>query len=570
MSGIGKGITASSIGVCLKAHGLKVTAIKIDPYLNVDSGTMSPFEHGECYVLDDGGETDLDLGNYERFLDINLTKDHNITSGKIYNELLQKERKGDYLGKTVQIIPHFTNMVQEWIKRVSTNADICIIELGGTVGDIESAPFVESLRQLIVNLPKEDTLLVNVTYLIKLKNDLKTKPAQQGIKILKSLGLSPDILCVRSEGIITDEIKKKLSDFCHISTDHILINQDVSNIYEVPILFKLENIIDIIDNKLLLHHNPNFRYNEDKWNEWVDFSKKFYVEKRTTKKIAIVGKYVDGTDCYLSLTNAIKHACIHNDVNFDIKLVDSEEQDFEILKSFHAVIIPGGFGYRGIEGMILAAQVCRENNIPCLGICLGFQVMIIEFARNVLKLKEANSTEFSPKTSHPVVTIIDRTFGVTDPIRRANLIEKNENMGGTMRLGLQTTIMQNGDKIQRRHRHRYEFNPKYLKMFQNSDMKFIGWDSTKTKMDILSIGKSIGVQYHPEYTSRPGRPDGTFTNLLKKYVPPKDSTWCNGKEMNPPDRIDLGMMYGELKELYPNMEIFSIVNGKTYVDGLEI
>jgi len=546
MSGIGKGITASSIGVCLKACGLSVTAIKIDPYLNVDSGTMSPFEHGECYVLNDGGETDLDLGNYERFLDINLTKDHNITSGKIYNELIRKERKGDYLGKTVQVVPHFTNLVKEWIHRVAKIPvgngvpQICIIELGGTVGDIESAPFVEAIRQMI----DEDVLLVNVTYLVKLKDEIKTKPSQQGIKILRENGLNPDVLCVRSEGEITDDIKQKLSNFCHIPESHIFANPDVSNIYQVPLLFK--PIVKLID--------PSLKYGSF-WDKWTKFANNFYIEGRRTKKIAIVGKYVKLADSYLSLTNAIKHTCIQMDVNCNIELLDCDNFDH---LDYDAVIIPGGFGYRGIEGMIKTAQICRENGIPCLGICLGFQVMVIEYARNVLGLKGANSTEFDPDTPHPVIRHATRVRSDPSKADQITIIEENENMGGTMRLGLQKTMTEGGE-LWERHRHRYEFNPDYLFKFMKSGFKFVGWN--EMKIDMIQIGMSSGVQFHPEYTSRPGEPNRAFLDLLT------DRMWTNGQTSYPKKKgLNMGYLWGHLKQKYPEMKEVMIVEGQIYMD----
>lgn len=551
MSGIGKGITASSIGVLLKICGLSVTAIKIDPYLNVDSGTMSPFEHGECYVLDDGGETDLDLGNYERFLNITLTSDHNITGGKVYQKLIEKERRGDYLGKTVQIGTHFVQLVKEWIERVAKidvdfgEPDVCIIELGGTIGDIESAPFVEAIRQMIT----KDWLVVNVTALID-NGELKTKPAQQGIKLLRSVGLIPDILVVRSQDKISDEIKSKLGNFCQLSTDKIITSSNVENIYKVPIIFSEQGLIQLLREQL----NLNRHFNNILWTEWLSYYENYYVSGRLTKKIAIVGKYTKGVDCYLSLTNAIKHACMSNKVNHDIHFLDSEvERDYSILTEYDAVIIPGGFGQRGIEGMISAAQVCRENDIPLLGICLGFQVMIIEYARNVMGLKGANSTEFDPDTPHPVITII----------------ENNKNLGGTMRLGLQTTI---GDtiKIYKRHRHRYEFNPEYLFRFMKAGVKFIGWDETETKIDRIKIGKSVGVQYHPEYTSRPLLPERDFTNLLRRYYSPPDAIWSNGKETNSDDKLKIGYLWGALKDMYPNMELLSILDKEIYVDGRKI
>jgi CTP synthase len=535
MSGIGKGITASSIGVVLKSWGLRVTAIKIDPYLNLDSGTMSPFEHGECYVLDDGGETDLDLGNYERFLDLNLSRDHNITTGKIYSQVIQAERAGKYLGKTVQVIPHVTDAIQEWIERIAkqsnidnTSNDICIVELGGTIGDIESDPYVEALRQLGYRLGRDNVFYVNVCYcpVIGVSNEVKTKPAQNGISEIRRRGINPDLLMVRCERELVDQGSiDKLSNVCQLNRNQIIINSNVDNIYQIPLNFRENKIIDIIASQLKLNI-----VNEDKTyiETWKSIAHQLSRNDLQEVQIGVVGKYTGLTDSYLSLSHAIRDAgsASESSIRTKIKFIDaatleglSDEEVANHLKTYSHLLIPGGFGLRGIEGMILAAKYARVNKVPCLGICLGFQIMIIEYSRNVLGLINANSTEFDQLTKYPVITIMDQD----QPL-----------LGGTMRLGLHTTRLAKGSKVQQlynkeeineRHRHRYEVNPTYLHHFNltnhNADqLWFSGISVDGQRMEVCeSYGNNtkfyIGVQFHPEYLTRPGKPHPLFSSWLR-------------------------------------------------------
>jgi len=549
MSGIGKGITASSIGVLLKGYGYQVTAIKIDGYLNEDSGTMSPLEHGECYVLKDGGETDLDLGNYERFLNCSLTRDHNLTTGKLYRRVLEDERAGKYLGKTVQIVPHLTDAIQEWIERVARipvdnnkSPEICIIEIGGTVGDMEGLPYLEALRQLGYRLGPENVCFVNVSYIpvLKISNETKTKPTQEGIRNLRSYGINPDILCLRCERELTQENIDKLSNFCQIPKRNIIINQDVSNIYQIPLVFEKNGMLDIISEKLKLE-TPEERL---PWfDEWQVIADKFDVRDQTVN-IAVVGKYTGLTDSYLSLSHAVKHASMHagayavidfieaDTLTGDTSHNDDDNDDaaangWDRLKQADAIIIPGGFGPRGIEGMIRAITYARENDVPCLGICLGMQLMVIEYARNVLSLEGANSTEFDEETPHPVITIME---------------EDQKIMGGTMRLGVKRTVICDSSSLasqmypsgdaNERHRHRYEVNPKYLDLFMNNEEKkkqrlmFTGKDETGIRMEIAELVGNhfhLGTQFHPEYQTYPDRPHPVFAGLLRQTLVPSPS-----------------------------------------------
>lgn len=539
MSGIGKGTVASSFGVVLQAHGFKVTAIKIDPYLNPDCGTMSPFEHGEVYVLNDGGETDLDLGNYERFLQISLTKDHNITTGKVYSKVIQEERQGKYLGKTVQIVPHITNAIQGWIENTATIPvddskeipEVCLIELGGTLGDLESGPYAEALRQMRFKLGEKNVMIVNVCYVpvLSTTQETKTKPAQAGIREARSLGLPPDILVVRCSRELTQDSLNKLSDMCQIPPNKILMNQDLSSIYQIPSHFHEKNLFSLIDNQLdfnilgILHlpgatgREINMLQMKDFWDNWNQMTDQF--SQGITKKVAIVGKYTDLTDSYLSLTHAIKHGAAHAGIKPELIWIESEkladkfeEEEHNKLTNADAILIPGGFGQRGIEGMIIAAQFARQNHIPCLGVCLGFQVMVMEYARTILNLKGANSTEFDPNTPHPVITIME---------------EDQKIMGGTMRLGLKKTIIKHGsiaaecygqDFCLERHRHRYEVNPKYLDSpLQNI---FSGTDESGKRMEILELPRTnhhfyVGTQFHGEYLTRPQHGHPIFIGWMK-------------------------------------------------------
>jgi len=534
LSGLGKGVTASSIGMLLKSLGYRVTAIKIDPYLNSDAGTMSPFEHGEVFVLDDGGEVDLDLGNYERFLDITLTRDNNLTTGKVYANVIEGERRGDYLGKTVQVVPHITNEIQDWMERVASipvdgngdEPDICIVELGGTVGDIESAPFVEALRQFQFRVGKENFVLVHVSLVpvVGVVGEQKTKPTQHTVKELRAAGLSPDFLVCRSEEPLEQATKDKLALFCHVSPSHILSAHDVSNLYRVPLLLEEQNTTAMIAEKLGLEMTED-RPQLDAWRKMADHVDS--LESEVT--IAMVGKYTGLTDSYLSVIKALQHSAFKVGAKMNISWVDatglepeSESEDPELyanswqdLKSADGVLVPGGFGNRGIEGMILAAKYARENHVPYLGVCLGLQVAVIEFTRNVLGREGANSTEFDEDTPHPAVIFMPEG--------------SRTHMGGTMRLGSRQTNIQTEDcaavrlyegatEIHERHRHRYEVNPDIISDLETAGLKFVGKDTEAQRMEIIELAGHqffFGTQYHPEFKSRPNRPSPPFFGLVE-------------------------------------------------------
>ena len=534
LSGLGKGVTASSIGMLLKSLGYRVTAIKIDPYLNSDAGTMSPFEHGEVFVLDDGGEVDLDLGNYERFLDITLTRDNNLTTGKVYSKVIEAERRGDYLGKTVQVVPHITDEIQDWIERVASipvdgngdQPDVCVVELGGTVGDIESAPFIEALRQFQFRVGKENFVLVHVSLVpvVGVVGEQKTKPTQHTVKELRAAGLSPDFLVCRSEEPLEDATKEKLALFCHVDKTHVLSAHDVSNIYRVPILLEEQNTTQMIVDKLQLEmtkERPLF----DSWKKMADHVDS--LEKEVT--IAMVGKYTGLSDSYLSGIKALQHSAFKVGSKMNICWVEaasleleSKENDSEMyekswadLRSADGILVPGGFGNRGIEGKILAANFARVNNVPYLGVCLGLQIAVIEFARNVLGLEGANSTEFDEDTPHPTVIFMPEG--------------SRTHMGGTMRLGSRQTNIQIEDcaafklydgarEIHERHRHRYEVNPDMISQLEGAGLRFVGKDTEGQRMEIIELEGHpyfFGTQYHPEFKSRPSRPSPPFFGLVE-------------------------------------------------------
>ncbi|XP_059074527.1 uncharacterized protein LOC131027416 isoform X1 [Cryptomeria japonica] len=533
VSGLGKGVTASSIGVVLKACGLRVTSIKIDPYLNTDAGTMSPFEHGEVFVLDDGGEVDLDLGNYERFLDVTLTRDNNITTGKIYQSVIDKERKGDYLGKTVQVVPHITDAIQEWIERVSLipvdgstePADVCVIELGGTVGDIESMPFIEALRQLSYRVGPGNFCLVHVSLVpvLGVVGEQKTKPTQHSVRELRGLGLTPHLLACRSAQALEENVKDKLSQFCHVPAGHILNIYDVSNIWHVPLLLRDQKAHDAILKDLDLLSVAKTPCLE----EWT--ARAAQSDTLTNPvRIAMVGKYTGLSDAYVSVVKALQHASIKCKRKLTIEWIaasdledttakeapDSHTAAWNSLKGSDGILVPGGFGDRGVQGKILAAKYARENNVPYLGICLGMQIAVIEFARSVLGMAEANSTEFDKETPHPCVIFMPEG--------------SKTHMGGTMRLGSRRTYFQNADCItaklygksdyvDERHRHRYEVNPNMVEKLEKSGLMFVGKDETGRRMEILELPCHpyfVGVQFHPEFKSRPGKVSAVFLGLI--------------------------------------------------------
>jgi CTP synthase len=526
LSGLGKGVTASSIGVLLKAAGLRVTSIKIDPYLNSDAGTMSPFEHGEVFVLDDGGEVDLDLGNYERFLDINLSKDNNLTTGKIYAKVIEAERRGDYLGKTVQVIPHITDAVQDWIEEVASrpadgsgNApDACIIELGGTVGDIESAPYVEALRQFQFRVGRENVTFVHVSLVPVMGpvGEQKTKPTQHTVKELRGLGISPDILVCRSSAPLNDETREKLAAFCHVKPQAVMSTHDVPNIYHVPLMLQQQGLCDILDVDCTA---------TDLLSRWEKMA--LHLDTLTEEvHIAMVGKYTDLSDAYLSVIKSLQHAAMAVDRKLVIDWIEASHLEdgweasehtnaWETLWQADGVLVPGGFGDRGIEGKILAAHHARTKQVPYLGICLGLQIATIEFCRNVLGMTGANSTEFEDNPEHAAVIFMPE-------------ISKTH-LGGTMRLGSRPTIWQSdgskiralygpGETVDERHRHRYEVNPDLIERIEGAGLVFVGKDESGQRCEIFELNDHpyyVGVQFHPEFKSRPGRPSPPFLGLLQ-------------------------------------------------------
>ena len=518
VSGLGKGITAASLGRLLKNRGYKVTAQKFDPYINVDPGTMNPHEHGEVFVTDDGAETDLDLGHYERFMDENLTKNSSITTGKIYSEVIEKERRGDYLGKTVQVIPHITNQIKEKIYSFENkDVDIVITEIGGTVGDIESLPFLEAIRQVGNEKESKDVAYIHVTLLpfISGSNELKSKPTQHSVKELQSLGIKPDILVCRSDTEITDEIKQKLALFCNVRKENIIENKTVDNLYEVPLMLEKEGIAEAVCKKLQL------RKKEKNNVEWEKMIKKIKNLKDKNVNIAIVGKYVDLEDSYLSVIESVKHGGFANNTKVNVKLVDCEKitpkSAKEILGKFNGIIVPGGFGKRGIEGKIETVKYARENDIPFLGICLGMQMAVVEFSRNVLGLKDANSEEFDKNSQNQVIHIMENQKNITKK-------------GGTMRLGSYPCKIKPNtlaykiygqELIHERHRHRYEFNNKYKELLEKNGMICSGTSPDGSLVEIIELPKNkffIAGQFHPEFKSRPDKPAPLFSNFVKSIL----------------------------------------------------
>ncbi|KAF5729254.1 CTP synthase [Tripterygium wilfordii] len=534
VSGLGKGVTASSIGVVLKACGLRVTSIKIDPYLNTDAGTMSPLEHGEVFVLDDGGEVDLDLGNYERFMDIKLTRDNNITTGKIYQSVIDKERRGDYLGKTVQVVPHITDAIQDWIERVaqvpvdgkSGPADVCVIELGGTIGDIESMPFIEALSQFSCRVGSGNFCLIHVSLVpvLNVVGEQKTKPTQHSVRGLRGLGLTPDILACRSTSVLDETVKEKLSQFCHVPEENIVTLYDVPNIWHIPLLLRDQKAHESILKKLNLlsvAQEPNL-------DEWTSRAEICDMLSDDPVRIALVGKYTGLPDAYLSIVKALLHAAIARHKKLIVDWVPATELEditakenpdayraaWNTLKGADGILVPGGFGDRGVQGKILAAKYARENRIPYLGICLGMQIAVIEIARSVLGLRDANSTEFDLDTKNPCCIFMPE--GSTT------------HMGGTMRLGSRRTYFQvrdctsaklygNRSFIDERHRHRYEVNPDMVARLEHAGLSFTGKDETGRRMEIVELLNHpyfIGAQFHPEYKSRPGKPSALFLGLI--------------------------------------------------------
>ena len=522
VSGLGKGITAASLGRLLKNRGYKVANQKFDPYINVDPGTMSPYEHGEVFVTDDGAETDLDLGHYERFTDVNLNKNCSISTGKIYQEVLEKERRGDYLGKTVQVIPHITNAIKDKVYSLAkTGADVVITEIGGTVGDIESLPFLEAIRQVGIENNPEDVIYIHVTLLpyISGSNELKSKPTQHSVKELQSIGIKPDILVCRTEMPITENIREKIALFCNVRPENVIANMTAKNLYEVPLMLEKEGLaIDVCKHLKLKNAAPK----NEEWEKMINHFRKIDEKYENTDKkkvnIAIVGKYVKLEDSYLSVVESIKHAAYENGVKANIKFIDCEtvtnRNAREKLQGIDGIIVPGGFGGRGIEGKIQTVKYARENNIPFLGICLGMQMAVVEFARDILNIKDANSLEFDEKTKNPVIHIMESQKNITKK-------------GGTMRLGAYPCILKKSslasklyktEEISERHRHRYEFNNEYRKAMEDNGMTISGTSPDGELVEIIEIKNHpyfIASQFHPELKSRPDKPHPLFVGLLK-------------------------------------------------------
>lgn len=515
VSSLGKGITAASLGRLLKNRGLKVTIQKFDPYINVDPGTMSPYQHGEVFVTDDGAETDLDLGHYERFIDINLTKYSSVTTGKIYSNVISKERRGEYLGGTVQVIPHITNEIKERVYRAGKEAgsDVVITEIGGTVGDIESLPFLEAIRQIKSDIGRDNVMYIHVTLIpyIKAAGEVKTKPTQHSVKELRSIGIQPNVIVCRTEHALSEDLKRKIGLFCDIDANAVVECIDASTLYEVPLMLREQGLDDIVVNHLKLTTNqPDMT----QWEEMVERVKSLH----KTTEIAIVGKYVALHDAYLSIVEALGHAGIDADSEVKLRWVNAEEIDdenvSEALKGVHGILVPGGFGDRGIEGKVSAIRYAREQQIPFFGICLGMQVAVIEYARSVAGLFNANSAEINPSTPYAVIDLLPDQKDIED-------------MGGTMRLGLYPCKLKpgslaateyNDELVYERHRHRYEFNNEYRERIESAGLRISGTSPDGRLVEMVELPEHpwfLAVQFHPEFTSRPNRPQPLFRGFVR-------------------------------------------------------
>uniref|UniRef100_A0A1A8DMP0 CTP synthase n=1 Tax=Nothobranchius kadleci TaxID=1051664 RepID=A0A1A8DMP0_NOTKA len=555
ISGIGKGIIASSVGTILKSCGLRVTAIKIDPYINIDAGTFSPYEHGEVFVLDDGGEVDLDLGNYERFLDIRLTRDNNLTTGKIYQSVINKERRGDYLGKTVQVVPHITDAIQEWVVKQAkvpvdgdeTEPQVCVIELGGTVGDIESMPFVEAFRQFQFKVKRENFCNIHVSLIPQpsATGEQKTKPTQNSVRELRGLGLSPDLIMCRCTTALENSVKEKISMFCHVEPQQVICVHDVLSIYRVPLLLEDQGVVGYLSRRLNMPIETKSRQMLTKWKEMSDRSDRLLEQC----SIALVGKYTKFSDSYASVIKALEHSALAINHKLEVKYIDSaylepstlqEEpvkyhEAWQKLCSADGVLVPGGFGVRGTEGKIHAINWARKQKKPFLGVCLGMQLAVCEFARNTLGWTDANSTEFDPESKHPVVI---------------DMPEHNPGqMGGTMRLGKRRTIFKSSNSVLRRlygdadyvderHRHRFEVNPELKNHFEEKGFRFVGQDVEGERMEVIELDDHpyfVGVQYHPEFTSRPIKPSPPYLGLLLAAAGKLQSYLQKGCRLSPRD-----------------------------------
>lgn len=516
VSSVGKGVTAAALGKVLKERGFRVSIQKLDPYINVDPGTMSPYQHGEVFVLDDGSETDLDLGHYERFIDASLSAVCNVTTGQIYSEVISRERRGDFLGGTIQVIPHVTNEIKRRIGKVptETEAEIVIIEVGGTVGDIESLPFLEALRQMRADIGRENTFFIHATWLpyIGATGELKTKPTQHSVRELRSIGIQPDMIVARSDQKMGEDLREKIALFCDVEARAVIPLATTSVLYEIPLLLENERVGEYILSRLKLESRK-----QPQWGEWEELVAKQRAE-RPRVRIALVGKYVELKDAYMSVKEAVRHAAINHNVDADILWIHSADLErgkgMDEMTSAHGIIVPGGFGSRGIEGKIAAARYAREHKVPYLGLCLGMQVMVIEFGRHVFGSEDANSTEFNRNTPHPVIDLLPEQRGIGE-------------MGGTMRLGLYPCKLLEGTvahkayatgEVQERHRHRFEFNNTYRELFQEKGMRFSGQSPDGRLVEIAELSDHpfmLGSQFHPEFLSRPNRPHPLFSGFLK-------------------------------------------------------
>jgi CTP synthase len=523
LSSLGKGLASAAIGALLESRGLSVTIQKLDPYINVDPGTMNPFQHGEVFVTDDGTETDLDLGHYERFTSAKMGKDNNFTTGKIYYSVITKERRGDYLGGTVQVIPHITDEIKNSIKLAANGVDVVIVEIGGTIGDIESLPFLEAIRQFRADAGRQNTLYIHLTLVpyIGTAGEVKTKPTQHSVKELRGIGIQPDILLCRTDRFLSKDIKAKIALFCNVGVDQVITAKDVDHIYEVPLIFHQEGLDDKIVELL------NIWTRAPRLDNWEELIRKVKAPKHAVT-IAVVGKYVDLTESYKSLNEALYHGGVANDSRVNLNFLDSEKIDgdtcVQMLGDADGILVPGGFGGRGIEGKICAARYARINKIPYFGICLGMQIAVIEFARNVAGLQNANSSEFDVSTSYPVIYLMREWFDERSRTvqRRDNLSEK----GGTMRLGAYTCRLQNNshayraylkDEISERHRHRYEFNNEFTDCLKEKGLVVSGTSPNGELVEIIEINDHpwfLGCQFHPEFKSRPMKPHPLFRDFI--------------------------------------------------------
>ena len=522
VSSLGKGIAGASLAAVLEARGLKVTIMKLDPYINVDPGTMSPIQHGEVFVTEDGAETDLDLGHYERFINAKMSKKNNFTTGRIYSDVIRKERRGDYLGATIQVIPHITNAIKERILQGCEGNDVTLVEIGGTVGDIESLPFLEAIRQLAVDIGRENALFMHLTLVpyLKTSGEVKTKPTQHSVKELLSIGIQPDILICRSEMGIPAHERHKIAMFCNVSENAVINMKDVDSIYKIPALLKSQYLDQLVVDRF------HFDVPEADLSDWEQV---LYQQANTTGEVTIgmVGKYVELHDAYKSVNEALKHGGLKNRLQVHIKYIDSEDVEVKgtaVLSGLDAILVPGGFGKRGIEGKIAAAKYARENGIPYLGICLGMQVALIEYARDVAGMAGANSTEFDPDTKYPVVALITEWKDESGKVEKRS--DKSD-LGGTMRLGGQLCHLQPGSKVRElyghddiveRHRHRYEVNNNLIKQITDKGLKIAGLSTDNKLVEIIENPNHpwfIGVQFHPEFTSNPRKGHPLFSGFIK-------------------------------------------------------